>query len=133
MEDRKISEVLKDFNDGKNLTSELWYDWFCKRSSLKNKTKVLLTRLRRIVDINSKSKHPKFNPDETYVFFKNNWGTWCGLYDDFRICDIKTGDVLFTIVPAHHDDPAEIWGRKDNNEFGKLYEGDWKGVREFFK
>jgi hypothetical protein len=33
-------------------------------------------------------------------------------YDDFRICEIETGDVVFTVVPlCSHSWKAEIWGR----------------------
>jgi hypothetical protein len=37
------------------------------------------------------------------------------LYDDFRICDIETGDVIWTVTPkCGHSGKAEIWGTVNN-------------------
>ena len=53
--------------------------------------------------------------DSTYVFFKNNCPMDGPLYDDFRICDIESGNVLYTVTPkCGHSGMAELWG-KDNN------------------
>ena len=68
-----------------------WYDWFCKDTSLRNKTIKMGKVVKKIKD------GGKINLDKTYVFFKNNCPLNGPLFDDFRICDIETGDVLFTI------------------------------------
>lgn len=106
-----------------------WYDWFCRDSSLVNKTKKLYKKLIRI------SKSKKFNLDKTYVFFKNNCPMYGSLYDDFRICDIRTGNVIFTITPSNGHSSgkgiAEVWG-KENDFQEPLVEGKWKDVVNWF-
>ena len=64
-----------------------WYDWFCRDESLAGR---LIKLGNAILKLESKGK---VDLDNQYVFFKNNSSN----YDDFRICDIKTGDVLYTI------------------------------------
>lgn len=104
-----------------------WYDWFCLDSSLANKTKKLGKKVRQI------SESPKFDSDKVYVFFKNNCPMWSGLYDDFRICDMETGNVLFTVIPAcsAYDNKNIVFGR-DNNFKESLVEGSWSDVKKFF-
>ena len=39
------------------------------------------------------------------------------LYDDFRIVDIETGNVIYTVIPkCGHSGLAELWGRENNFE-----------------
>ena len=34
------------------------------------------------------------------------------LYDDFRICDLETGDVIWNVTAkSGHTHQAEVWGR----------------------
>ena len=55
-----------------------------------------------------------------------------GLYDDFRICDLKTGDVQYTITPKYTvTGTAQVWGV--DNDFDKpLVDGSWNDVKAFF-
>ena len=62
-----------------------WYDWFCKDSSLLNKTRIIGGLIIRHL------KHGKINLDESYVWFKNNCPMSGPLYDDFRIANISDG------------------------------------------
>lgn len=109
-----------------------WFDWFCKDKSLRGKTAALGPKVCRI------AKSPKVNVETMYVFFKNNCPLYGSLYDDFRICDLESGDVIFTITPAsgHSDEElkgrTEIWGR-ENDFDGPLYVGDWKGALKWFE
>lgn len=105
-----------------------FYDWFCKDSSLKNKAKTLVSRLKTILENNK-----RFNPETTYVFFKNNCPCSSGLYDDFRICDINTGNVLYTVTPRdpHASGKASIWSNE--NDFKEpLLVGSWADIKLFF-
>lgn len=121
-----ITETLRNRRQD---TRHLWYDWWCRETSLANKGNHLMQKLRAIAD----SK--KFDNDKTYVFFKNNCPAIGTLYDDFRICDIETGDVIYTVVPASghkcRKGKAEVWG-KENDFNGPILTGTWKEVKAWF-
>jgi hypothetical protein len=131
-----IRDWVKKYNNGDFNQSSCaiqveagWYDWFCKDSSLKNKTKALAPKVKKI------SKSPKINIDTMYVLFKNNCPLYGNLYDDFRICDLETDDVIFTIIPKHGQQDcngwSEVWGR-ENDFDGPLVSGTWEDVLNFF-
>lgn len=106
-----------------------WYDWFCNDKSLAAKTKSLGRKLIQIVN------SPKINPETSYVFFKNNCPMWGKLYDDFRICDIKSGNVIYCITPKSGHEVknglGDVWGRE--NDFKEpLFEGSWKEIKDWF-
>jgi len=102
-----------------------WYDWFCRDTSLARKTQVLGKKVKQI------AASDRFNRDRVYVFFKNNCPMAGSLYDDFRICDLESGDVLFTVIPRSGSGKAEVWGR-ENNFAEPLVSGTWWNVKEFF-
>ncbi len=107
-----------------------WYDWFCKDSSLKNKTQFLGKKLISLIPTNL------FDIEKTYVFFKNNCPMEGNLYDSFSICNIENGDVLFWIIPSnghygfHHRKPIVC----DNINYPsqELRFSDWWGVKKYF-
>ena len=68
-----------------------WYDWFCKDSSLVNKTKKMGNIIKQVKD------GGKVNLKDWYVWFKNNCPLNGPLYDDFRFARLETGDVQLTI------------------------------------
>lgn len=88
-----------------------WYDWFCKSSSLANKTKRLGRLVKQVKD------GGKVNLDTMYVWFKNNCPCVGPLYDDFRFADRETGNVQFTIAcdDQRAEHKYEVWGR--HNDF----------------
>lgn len=106
-----------------------WFDWFCKDSSLANKTQVLGKKFLQIKDSS------KINLDTMYIFFKNNAPMVGKLYDDFRICDIQTKDVLYCVTPAEgytaSKGQSSVWGR-ENDFKAALVQGSWKDVLNFF-
>src|SRR6056297_660118 len=65
-----------------------WYDWFCKDTSLRNKTKSLGKKVKQIM------KSPKVSCENSYVFFKNNCPMNGPFYDSFSIWHIETGNIL---------------------------------------
>lgn len=103
-----------------------WYDWFCKDSSLANKTKVLGKKLKQIADSS------KIDKEKQSVWFKNNCPISSPLYDDFRISDIDSGDTIYIIVPRYsYTGKAEVWGCE--NKFAEpLVSGTWRDVVKFF-
>ncbi len=115
-----------DLNDRKIQIEAGWYDWFCRDTSLAAKTQNLGRKVLQLM------KSTKIDIEKNYVFFKNNCPMRGSLYDDFRICDIETGDVIFTVVPrCSHSGKAEVWGRE--NDFNEpLVQGTWRDIKAFF-
>lgn len=115
-----------DLNDRKTQIEAGWYDWFCRDTSLAAKTQNLGRKVLQLM------KSTKIDIEKNYVFFKNNCPMRGSLYDDFRICDIETGDVIFTVVPrCSHSGKAEVWGRE--NDFNEpLVQGTWRDIKAFF-
>lgn len=132
MSNMNINTFVGKFLDGQfedNAIDAGWYDWFCKNESLRNKTCALGKKVIQLLP----SK--KIDGENMYVFFKNNCPMVGSLYDDFRICDMETGDVIYTIIPRSgmkiEDGAALVYGRE--NDFDEpLVKGTWKDVKEFF-
>lgn len=112
-----LRQQLEAFENGVFLDSDgqedsgcfVFFDWFCKDSSLKRKAESLFKKTKIFV------KMKDVDLDSTYVFFKNNCPLAGPTYDDFRICDIESGNVIFTVTPkSGHTDMAELWGRENN-------------------
>ena len=108
-----LKQQLEAFEKGDflELSGELntgcfvFYDWFCRDSSLERKAIQLFKKTKRFI------KAKNIDVDNTYVFFKNNCPVEGSLYDDFRICDLETGKVIFTVTPkSSHSGEAELWG-----------------------
>lgn len=99
MKDRiSINEWINKFLSGEFDSQDVrvqiqggWYDWFCKDSSLANKTKKMGNIVRQV------KNGGKVDLDNWYVWFKNNCPLNGPFYDDFRFADLATGDVMFTI------------------------------------
>ena len=95
-------------SDGTSSQCFGFYDWFCKEGSLKNKSESLMKKTKTFID------KMEVDVENTYVFFKNNCPMVGPLYDDFRICDVETGDVIWTVIPkCGHSGKAEVWGSKN--------------------
>ena len=124
MKSLSLKEQFKAFNEGRIVDSEggadecfNFYDWFCKDSSLERKSKKLYRAAIKFCE--------KFNVDleKHYVFFKNNCPMCGPLYDDFRICDRETGDVIYCVTPkSGHTGRAEVYCRENSFE-RPLFEG----------
>ena len=120
--------VETNFADIRNHHCFNFYDWFCKTSSLQSKSETLIDKLKSILKNNK-----RFDPTKCYVFFKNNCPGCGDLYDDFRICDIESRDVLYTVAPSdsHKNGQATVWGI-DNDFDSPLVIGSWTEIEKFF-
>lgn len=133
MEKMPIETFIRRFNAGEFIMPDRltqveagWYDWFCRDSSLAKKTQKLGEKVKQI------AASAKIDLENNYVFFKNNCPMRGPLYDDFRICSIETGHVIFTVIPkCSHSGKAEVWG-DENNFGGPLVSGTWRDVKKFF-
>lgn len=126
-----INKLIELFNQQPNTldVKDLWFDWFCKDTALINKGISLIKKLKAI------SKSNKFDNEKTYVFFKNNCPCVGNLYDDFRICDIETQDVIYTVIPKSgfkkDNCEAQVWG-KENDFKEPIISGTWKEIKNWF-
>ncbi len=111
-----LTQQLEAFKNGNIIDSEghinrchNFYDWFCSDSALERKAIKLMNQVKRWV------KFRNTDTDKVYVFFKNNCPMVGPLYDDFRICDRETGNVIWTVTPkSGHTGKAEVWGRQND-------------------
>ena len=86
-----------------------WYDWFCRDTSLRNKTKKMGNIIKQIKD------GGKVDLNNMYVWFKNNCPMSGPLYDDFRIANIKDGatQLVIQIDSPWEDDKYAIYSVDD--------------------
>lgn len=112
-----LREQIAAWKDGRKYVGELagffyFFDWFCRGYALEDRARKIMPKAIKF------AKRKKVDLDNTYVMFKNNCPMTGSLYDDFRICDLATGDVIWTVTPASgHDNiygQAEIWGIENN-------------------
>ena len=106
-----IDEFLNGNFDKEDVKTQIlagWYDWFCKDSSLKNKTKKMGNIIKQI------KAGGKVNLKDWYVWFKNNCPLNGPLYDDFRFARLDTGDVQLTIQIncCWNEHRFSVWGRR---------------------
>lgn len=106
-----INNFLNDEYTQKDFKTQVaagWYDWFCRDTSLRNKTYKMGQIIKQI------KKGGKVDLDNWYVFFKNNCPMKGPLYDDFRFARMDTGDVMFTIQIncGWNKKRYTVWGRR---------------------
>jgi hypothetical protein len=94
----KLSEWIQRFKSGEfnkpDATTQIkagWFDWFCRDTSLANKTKKMGNIIKQI------KAGGKVDLETSYVWFKNNCPLSGPLYDDFRIADIETNNNLIVV------------------------------------
>jgi hypothetical protein len=113
MKQANLKQQLEAYANGYFLESDgnsdtgcyLFYDWFCKDTSLEGKARRLFGNLKTFL-----KHHPEIDQTKHYVFFKNNCPMFGPLYDDFRICDIESGDVVWNVTPkSGHSGMAEAY------------------------
>jgi len=137
MADISIKEFAERFKRGefnsRDISTQIeagWFDWFCNPFALAKKTQMLGKKVLSIMNY--------IDTDNNYVFFKNNCPVVGALYDQFSICDLASGDVLYCCQHlekgSHGCDKAhwEIYGRENDFE-NPIVEGDWNTCRRWFK
>lgn len=98
-----------------------FYDWFCASKSLERKSKSLMTKAIKVI------KLLHIDVDKHYIWFKNNLTGGGVLYDDFRIADIETGDVIYNVSPSDgHTGMARIYYKGDGFETPKYEAESWR-------
>lgn len=139
MKDNQVSlKVQAENNFSLDTETNLFYDWFCSDKSLAARGKKLAGQVRKIMTINAASASKSFDEDKVYVFFKNTCPMVGKVYDDFRICDLETGDVLFTVTKSLGYDScfgaSSLWARQLDGSFQEIVEaGTWQEVLDNFK
>jgi len=108
-----LREQISAWKDNRKYVGEMsgsfyFFDWFCRPYALEDRARKIMPKAIKF------AKRKKVDLDKTYVMFKNNCPMTGSLYDDFRICDVETGDVIWTVIPSSgHDNilgQAEVWG-----------------------
>jgi len=110
-----------EFNSGTiSMIEAGWYDWFCDDKALFNRTKELVSKVKFMV------KERYVNPDECYVWFKNNCPMNGSTYDDFRFADLETGENILGCAPASGHTSckgeASLWFFPKNKDGFKTFE-----------
>ena len=113
---RWIDEFMEGNFDNPDVRVQIlagWYDWFCKDSSLANKTKKMGNIIKHV------KRGGKVDIENWYVWFKNNCPLNGPLYDDFRFADLETGNVMFTIQIdcCWNKSKYAVYGRTPDGEF----------------
>jgi len=94
----KLSDWIQRFKSGEfdkpDTSTQIkagWFDWFCRDTSLANKTKKMGNIIKQI------KGGGKVDLETSYVWFKNNCPLSGPLYDDFRIADIENNNNLIVV------------------------------------
>jgi len=107
-----------------------WFDWFCEDEELKPRLDAMFPKIEQI------ATSSKIDIDNMFVFFKNNCPLDGEIYDDFRFCEMRSGDVVYTITPESGHERikgrSEVWG-KENNFKEELAGGSWDDIVKFFE
>jgi hypothetical protein len=127
-----LKQQFEAFKAGRIIDSEgrendcfNFYDWFCKSTSLERKSKKLYKAAIRFC------KEMNVDLERHYVFFKNNCPMFGPLYDDFRICDLEEGNVVYNVtLKSGHSGEAEVYSRETGFNV-PVYQGP--SMTEFYK
>jgi len=84
----------------------LFFDWFCRDKSLKNRMLKLKGKLSFLV------KSGLVGGDRHTAIFKNNCPFHGELYDDLRVIDIETDEMVCGLAPS-----LGYWSKKGQCEF----------------
>jgi len=101
----------EEFNDKDKYTQckAGWYDWFCRDTSLRNKTYYMGKIIKKLIN------SPKIGLDTQYVMFKNNCPISYPLYDTFRFANLNDHNIIYSIDVNSGFDNAKfaVYGREN--------------------
>lgn len=121
------SMLANDFESFYNDDNTGFFDWFCPDYELVDRADKLIDLLKKICGNNK-----KFDPAKVSVFFQNSCPGMGATFDEIKVCDIKDGEVLYSIVPrSGHSGEAEVWG-KENDFKEPIVHGGINDIRLFF-
>jgi len=93
-----VRQWIENFNNGefneKDKATQCyagWYDWFCRDTSLRNKTYYMSNIIRKIKD------SPKIGLDTQCILFRNHCPISHPLYDSFKISNITSGEIVYEV------------------------------------
>lgn len=109
---------------------DLFFDWMCSADSLYKRGVILMDHLVSIMG------SQKFEKNKIEVLFKNNCFGVRQYYDDFRLCEVESGQVIYTVIPKIMYPRADkgkssVYG-KENDFQEPLVIGTWEDVKNFF-
>ena len=103
-----------------------FFDWFCTERGLKSRMLKLKGRIAYLV------KMGVIDGDKNYVILKNNCPLDGELYDDFRVIDIETDEMICGLTPSSgfnsRKGKCEFWTFDDE---GELVETLYDNYKEF--
>jgi hypothetical protein len=107
-----------------------WWDWFCKDSSLYNRTKKLVPLIKVL------SGSPLINQEKVYISFKNNCPLIGTTYDSIAVIDKKTDDVLYWMTAkSGHSGQAELFAKPNFDDGDQLLKegANLTDLKNYFK
>lgn len=106
-----------------------FFDWFCRDNGLKSRMLKLKGRVAYLV------KMGVIDGDKNYVIFKNNCPGVGSLYDDFRVIDIETDEMICGVAPSlgydHLKGKCEFWKFEEKDGKRELVEFMFKDYKTF--
>jgi hypothetical protein len=125
-----LRQQIEAFKSNKEFINDgffYFFDWFCNDRSLKNKAVSLMPKVIKFSEIMG------VDLDKHYVIFKNNCPMFGTLYDDFRICDIKDEEVVWTVTPktghpCRDGLVSEVWGSANDFNEAIVKAESWKDL-----
>lgn len=103
-----------------------FFDWFCTDRGLKGRMMKLKPKLAFLV------KSGLIDGDTHYVIFKNNCPFSGDLYDDLRVINIETDEMVCGLAPwVGHDSKRGYCDWWTINEDGRAVEKEFRNYKSF--
>ena len=124
-------EVL--FEDGME-DSHGFFDWFCTDKGLAGRASRIAPKIVKVLKANETGKW--FDESKIKLLLKNNCPMDGQLYDDFRVCDKESGDVIFTVIPSsghnHISGNCILWGSLNDFSEEIMNTSNFQEIVDFF-